>query len=106
VPDSNTFHIGGVSGGQNNFGGDHNAFQQVNHAADPAVAELLTRLRGRLEDFENPPAAAQALESVAQDPRSSRGREALRELAAWVKPGTEALAALTALTAALRGLLG
>jgi hypothetical protein len=98
------FHIGSVSGGQNNFGGHHNTFNQANQGTD--VASLVTLLRGRLDDFTDPVAADQALTAVADDPHSSRAQELVNHVLGWVKPGAEALTAATALVTAVRGVTG
>jgi len=110
VSDKPTFHIGSVSGGQNDFGGHDNTFNQVNQLNQgtdaAAVAGLLSRLRTRLDDFADPRAAEQALEIVEQEPRGGRAQHALQELMSYVRPGTEALTAMTALVAAVRGVVG
>jgi len=107
VSDKPTFHIGSVSGGQNDFGGHDNTFNQVNQGIDAAtVAGLLSRLRTRLDDFADPRAAEQALEIVELEPRGGRAQHALQELMSYVRPGTEALTAMTALVAAVRGVVG
>lgn len=108
MPDEKpTFHIGSVSGGQNDFGGHDNTFNQVNQGVDAAaVARLVTGLRGRLDDFADPHAAEQALQIVDEEPHGPRVQNALRELLRYVRPGTEAVTAVTALVAALRGVLG
>ena len=107
MSDKPTFHIGSVSGGQNDFGGHDNTFNQVNQGMDAAaVAGLLSRLRTRLDDFADPRAAEQALEIVEQEPRGGRAQHALQELMSYVRPGTEALTAMTALVAAVRGVVG
>jgi len=108
LPDEKpTFHIGSVSGGQNDFGGHDNTFNQVNQGLDAdAVTRLVTRLRGRLDDFADPPAAELALRVVEEEPRGARAQHALRELMSYVRPGTEALTAMTALVAAVRGVVG
>ena len=107
MSDKPTFHIGSVSGGQNDFGGHDNTFNQVNQGIDAAaVAGLLSRLRTRLDDFSDPRAAEQALEIVEQEPRGGRAQHALQELMSYVRPGTEALTAMTALVAAVRGVVG
>ncbi|GIF14589.1 hypothetical protein [Actinoplanes teichomyceticus] len=112
MPDSHNFHIGAVSGGQNNFGGHDNVFNQQNNGLDAAgVTRLLSRVRTNLGDFPDPEAAGRSLAEVeAAAPeelaRPGRARAALEELLRYARPGTEALTALTALVTAIGGVTG
>ena len=56
-------------------------------------------------DFSDPDAAGQALAVVGREPRSGGALQALGRLLAFVKPGTEAVTAMTALTAAVSELV-
>lgn len=110
MPDrNNTFNIGSVGGGQNNFGGDHAVFnQQVNGPDATQIAALLGRVRGDLSAFADPEAAARTLAEVeAASPAELAGpgrvRTLLEDLRRYAGPGTEALTALTALITALHG---
>ncbi len=108
----NTFHIGGISGGQNNLGGDHNTFnQQVNGLDAAEVADLLGRARNDLAAFPDPMAAAKILDELRAAPpaaltRAGRFRTLLEDLKEVAGPSTDALAALTALVAAIHGVVG
>ncbi|WP_436520108.1 hypothetical protein [Actinoplanes sp. HUAS TT8] len=104
--------IGNVNGGQNNFGGDHNTFnQQVNGLTATQVADLLGRVRNDLGAFPDPVAAARTLDELQAAPaaeltRTSRFRTLLEDLKEVAGPSTDALAALTALIAAIHGVVG
>ena len=69
-----------------------------------ALTAALTAVRSRLDEFADPPAARRELTIVEQDPHDARARQALQELMRYVRPGTEALIALTALVSAVRAL--
>lgn len=69
-----------------------------------ALAAALTAVRSRLDEFADPPAARRELNTVEQDPHGAPARRALQELMRYVRPGTEALIALTALVSAVRAL--
>jgi hypothetical protein len=112
MPDNPTFHIGTVSGGQNNLAGNHNTFNQDNTPAPvrekaqlDALQARIDALRSRLGDFEDPRAAGQALDDIAREPSGDGAHSAVSKLVAYVKPGTEAMAALTALAVSLRDLI-
>ncbi|GAA2700102.1 hypothetical protein [Actinoplanes palleronii] len=109
MPDANNFRIGSISGGQNNLGGDGNVFNQQNNGLDAAqVGALLGRVRANLADFADPEAAARTLTELekarpAELAQPGRIRTMLDDLVRYAAPGTEALAALTALVTALNG---
>ncbi|AEV83949.1 hypothetical protein ACWT_2492 [Actinoplanes sp. SE50] len=109
MPDSNTFNIGGVNGGQNNFGGDHNTFNQQVYGVDAAaVAQLLGRVREHLADFPDPVAAGHAVSELQAAPAAElahpgRLRSLLEDLHRYAPDGTAALAAVAALVAAVHG---
>jgi hypothetical protein len=69
-----------------------------------ALTAALTAVRSRLDEFADPPAARRELNIVEQDPHDARARQAIQELMRYVRPGTEALIALTALVTAVRAL--
>ncbi|BCJ46570.1 hypothetical protein GCM10010168_39070 [Actinoplanes ianthinogenes] len=112
MADSNTFNIGGVYGGQNDFGGSGNVFnQQVNGLDAAAVAQLLTRVRDNLTDFPDPEAAGRSVTELQRAPvaelaRPGRLRTLLEDLHRYAPAGSEALAALTAVITAVRGVTG
>lgn len=109
---NNTFNIGSVGGGQNNFGGRHNTFnQQVNGPDAAQIATLLGRVRDDLAAFPDPEAAGRMLTEIqaaapAEFARPGRIRTLLHELSQYAGTGTEALTALTALIVAVQGATG
>jgi hypothetical protein len=89
-------HAGTVSGGRPLTGGE---FRQRT-----ALTAAMAAVRSHLDDFTDPPAARRELNRVGDDPRAPQARLALQELMRYVRPGTEALIAVTALVAAVRAL--
>jgi hypothetical protein len=89
-------HVGSVSGGRPLTA---DQFRQRT-----ALTAALAAVRSRLDDFTDPPSARRELVILEQDPHDARARQSLQELMRYVRPGTEALIALTALVSAVRAL--